>query len=207
MPTGFKDRRSNTSTDIKDRQDANLLWRLSNLKGELKEKNYYRIPLECLLSLGLVNCAYQLDTRFIFTRETNLNRLCQSNAKANIPDAPDAQIIFHDTPYISYPQITLTDNFLVYANGILRASGALATSVLLYPCQQTFEVNKGIQYIKIDFKALNRQIEWFEISLVYKKNDQHLTIYDSYDAELATKFVKMNNIRKHTKNIQSNWKN
>ena len=104
--TGSKDRRSNTSTDIKDRQDANLLWRLSNLKGELKEKNYYRIPSECLLSLGFVNFAYQLDPRFIFTLETNLNRLFESNAKANIPDVPDAQIIFHDTPYISYPQIT-----------------------------------------------------------------------------------------------------
>ena len=78
---------------------------------------------------------------------------------------------------------------------------------MLDPCQQTFEVNKGIQSIKIDFKGLNRQIEWFEISLVYNKNDQHLTIYDSYDVELAAKFVKKNNIRKHTKNIQSNWKN
>ena len=89
----------------------------------------------------------------------------------------------------------------------MRSSGALTTSALLDPCQQTFEVNKGIQSIKIDFKGLIRQIEWFEISLVYNKNDQHLTIYDSYDVELAAKFVKKNNIRKHTKNIQSNWKN
>ena len=64
------------------------------------------MPLGYLLSLGLINFAYQLDTRFIFTLETNLNRLFESNAKANIPDAPDDQIIFYGTPYISYPQIT-----------------------------------------------------------------------------------------------------
>ena len=151
--TGSKDRRSNISTDIKDRQDANLVWRLSNLKGDLKEQNYFRIPSGWLLSLGLVNFAYQLDTRFIFTLETNLDRLFESNAKGNIPDAPDAQIIFHDTPYISYPEITLTDNFLVYANGILRGRGALRTSVWLNPYQQSFEVNKGIQSIKIDSKG------------------------------------------------------
>ena len=168
--TGSKDRRSNISTDIKDRQDANLVWRLSNLKGDLKEQNYFRIPSGWLLSLGLVNFAYQLDTRFIFTLETNLDRLFESNAKGNIPDAPDAQIIFHDTPYISYPEITLTDNFLVYANGILRARGALRTSVWLNPYQQSFEVNKGIQSIKIDFKGLNRQSGWLEISLVYDKS-------------------------------------
>ena len=39
--TGSKDQRLNSSTDIKD----NLVWRVSNLKGDLKEKNYYRIPL------------------------------------------------------------------------------------------------------------------------------------------------------------------
>ena len=35
--TGSKDRRSNASTDIKDRQDANLVWRLNNLKGDLNK--------------------------------------------------------------------------------------------------------------------------------------------------------------------------
>ena len=39
--TGSKDQRLNSSTDFKD----NLVWRVSNLKGDLKEKNYYRIPL------------------------------------------------------------------------------------------------------------------------------------------------------------------
>ena len=78
---------------------------------------------------------------------------------------------------------------------------------MLDPYQQSFEVDKGIQAIKIDFKGLNRQIEWLEISLVYDLSEQHLTIYDSYDVELAAKFILKNNLRKRTKNIQSNWKN
>ena len=50
----------------------------------------------------------------MLTLETNLNRLFETNAKFdNIPNDPDIQIIFHDKPYISYPQITLDDNFLV----------------------------------------------------------------------------------------------
>ena len=72
----------------------------------------------------------------------------------------------------------------------MRARGALRTGVLLDPYQQNFEVNKGIQSITIDFKGLNRQIEWLEISLVYDKSNQHLTICDSYDVELAAKFIK-----------------
>ena len=149
MLTGSKDRRSNTSTDIKDRQDANLVWRLNNLRGDLKKENYYRIPLGYLLSLGLVNFAYQLDTRFIFTLETNLNTLFESNAKVNIPDAPDAQIVFHDTPYISYRQITLTDNFLVYANGVLRVRGALRTGVLLIHISKVLKLIKELNLLKL----------------------------------------------------------
>ena len=79
-------------------------------------------------------------------------------------------------PIFQYPQITLTDNFLVYPNGVLKARGALRTGALLDPYQQSFEVHKGIQSIKIDFKGLNRQTEWLKISLVYDKSDQHLTI-------------------------------
>ena len=125
----------------------------------------------------------------------------ECNAKANIPDATDAQIIFHDTPYISYPQIKLTDDFLVYANGVLRATGALRTDVLLDPYQQSFQVNKGIQSIKIDFNGLNRQIEWLEISSVYDKSNQNLTIYGSYDVELAAKFIKKINLE----NVQKTY--
>ena len=102
-----------------------------------------------MLSLGLVNFAYQLDTRFIFTLETNLNRLFESNAKVNIPDTPDAQIVFHDTPYISYRQITLKDNFLVYANGVLRVRGALRTGVLLIHISKVLKLIKELNLLKL----------------------------------------------------------
>ena len=55
----------------------------------------------------------------MFTSENNMNRLFEINAKADVPNEPDSQIIFHDTPHISYPQITVDDNFLAYFNGII----------------------------------------------------------------------------------------
>ena len=55
----------------------------------------------------------------MFTLENSMNRLFEAKAKADVPNEPDAQIIFHDKPYISYPQIILDNNFLAYFNGIL----------------------------------------------------------------------------------------
>ena len=110
--TGGRDRRSNTSTTSADRTDSNL--------GDLLALiGNYRIPLGFFTFLGLVNFPHKINTRFLFTSENNKNRLFVINAKADVPNEPDAQIIFHDTQYISYPQITVDDNFLAYFNGIM----------------------------------------------------------------------------------------
>ena len=150
---------------------------------------YYRILLGYFTSLCLVNFPHIIDTRFLFTLENNMIRLFETNAKADVPNKPDAEIIFHDTPYISYPQITLDDNFLAYFNGILRSRDPLRTGVISSPYQQTFETNTGTQSLKVNFRGLNKQIEWLEISLVFDKRDQHQTVYDSYDVELAAKYM------------------
>ena len=52
-----------------------------------------------------------------------------------------------------------------------------------------FEINKGTQSLTVTFKGAQRQFEWLELSLVYDKSYQHLTIYDSYDVELPAKMV------------------
>ena len=115
-----------------------------------------------------------------------MNKFFESNAKHdNIHATPDAQIIYHDTPYISYQEISMDENFQVYFNAILRSKKALRTRVQFSPYQQTFEENFGTQSINVKFQGANRQFAWLEISLVYYKSDQHQTIYDSYGAEVA----------------------
>ena len=68
---------------------------------------------------------------FLFTLENSLNKFFETNAKLdNMPNEPDAQIISQNRPYISYPQITLDDNFLAYLNAILRSHSVLRTRVV-----------------------------------------------------------------------------
>ena len=61
--------------------------------------------------------------------------------------------------------------------------------VLTAPYQQLFEINKGTQSLTVTFKGAQRQFQWLEISLIYDKSYQHLTIYDSYNLELAGKMI------------------
>ena len=35
----------------------------------------------------------------------------------------------------------------------------------------------------------NRQFDWLEISIVFDKSDKHTIIYDSYNVELAAKYI------------------
>ena len=70
-----------------------------------------------------------------------MNKLFESNAKANpILANPNAEILYHDTPYIYYQQIILDDNFLSYFNATLRSKTALRTGVLY---NQSFEISIG----------------------------------------------------------------
>ena len=136
-----------------------------------------------LVDLGLINFAMKTDTKLLFTLQRNLNKLFETTKKAAaIPDEPDALIQFHDRPYISYQEISLTETFDVYLSGILRSETALRMGVLPAPYQQLFEINKGTQSLTVTFKGEQRQLEWLEISVIYDKSYQHLTIYDSYDS-------------------------
>ena len=139
-----------------------------------------------LVDLGLVNFAMKTDTKFLFTLQRNMNKVGKAAA---IPYEPDALIQFHDWLYISYQEISLTKTFDIYLSSILRPETALRIGVLPAPYQQLFEINKGTQSLTVTFKGVQRQFEWLEISLIYDKSYQHLTIYDSYDLELAGKMI------------------
>ena len=45
------------------------------------------------------------------------------------------------------------------------------------------------QSFTMEFRATNRQFDWFKISLVYNKSNKHNTVYDSYNVEKASTFI------------------
>ena len=61
--------------------------------------------------------------------------------------------------------------------------------ILSAPYQQLFEINRGTRSLTVTFKGAQSQFESLEISLIYDKSYQLLTIYDSYDLELASKMI------------------
>ena len=112
-----------------------------------------------------------------------MNKLLETNKKS-------ATIQIYDRPYISYQEITLTQQADLYGTGILRSETALRQGILPALFQGEFEVNTGTQDFTFTFKGVQRQFDWFEISIVYDKSCQHTTISDSYDLELAAKLIK-----------------
>ena len=104
--------------------------------------------------------------------------------------APDAQIVFVRVPYLQYEQILLTTNFRQYLETIMLSSRVLKTEIQKTTNQKTYELQIGSHEFTVDFKGCNRQLDWFEISLLYNKSDKHLTIYNSYNAECAAEMIK-----------------
>ena len=158
----------------------------------ISKKKIYSIPLRYLVDLDLVNFLIAFDTRFIFTLEQDINKLFESNAKVNPIPELDAKVIMYKAPFISYPPIKLNENFDVYFNSTLRSKKALQRGIQMTSYQQSFETNVSTQTININFVGTNRQFSFLEVSLVYDKSDQHKTICDSYNIELALSNKKKN---------------
>ena len=192
------DRRSHSSNTPADRTDDNIVKRTTDFTpASLLKKGYYRIPLKFFTELGNVNCQHNINTNFTFTLETNIMKLFENTAKADLNLEPDAAVNFHARPYITYNVIQLDSNFQQYFNNALIASSALRQGVFLNPYRQNFEIATGSQTQIVKFENMPTQIEWIEISLVPEKSYQHLTAYDSYDLEIAAKTIgniKLNNV-------------
>ena len=170
------DRRPNNSHDNDKRTDPNLTYRIKEVKDCLFQKHVYRVPLGLIVIL--------------ITLEREMNKLFETNKKlAAFPAMLDALINIYDRPYISYQELKVTETSGVYLSVILRSETVLRLGVLPSPYQELFEINTGTQRFTCTFKGGQRHFDWLEISVVYNKSYQHMTIYDSYDLELAAQLI------------------
>ena len=152
-----------------------------------------------MVDLGLVNLSTAFDTKLIFHLEQKLSKLFESKAKlankaggdaADLPITdPDANIYFNSTPYIQYELFKLNDTFDAYLRKAIQSKRVLRTGIKPMPYQKSYEVNVGTQFNVVEFKGVNKQFSFLEISLVYDKREQCNSVYDSYNAELAATHI------------------
>ena len=206
LPTG-QDRRSrhaaNDATDADKAKltDDNLTQRITKFNKQLQSTYYYRIPLQYLCDVGYVNTPIKFNTKWRLTFETNTARLFESNvslaaATTAYPTTFDAKIILDSTPYLLYHQFELEDTYRAYFEGSMISNQILRTGIKLSPYQKSYELVVGAQSRTVTFTNAFKQFEFLEFSLVYDKSDQHLTTYDSYNAETAAvdiRYIKLQN--------------
>ena len=109
---------------------------------------------------------------------------------AGLPNNVDANIILDSAPHILYYQFDLDDNFRTYLEGAMISENSLRTGLQKIPLQQSYEMTAGSQSRSVTFNNAFKQFSFIEISLVYDRSDQHLSIYDSYNAEVAATQIK-----------------
>ena len=158
----------------------------------LSDEHVYRVPLKYFPDIGKINFPQKIDFRFKLHLETDMKKLFVSRKviAGTATVDPDAKIIFTKAPFIQYEQLLLDKNFRQCLETMMVSKNFLRSGTQKSPIQNTYEINVGVDSIEIDFLGTNRQFDWPEFSLVYEKSDQHATIYDSYNFELAAKTIK-----------------
>ena len=140
--------------------------------------------------MGLVNLLIRFNTQWHLTFKTNMQRLFESKenqaAGAAIPNTMDAKIMLDSAPYILYHQFELDETFRIHLESAMVSENNLRTGIQKTPLLKSYEMITGSQSKTVNLANSFKQFSFLEISLVYDKTDQHLSIYDSYNAEIAS---------------------
>ena len=202
LPDGEDRRKKHTpqNGDADERTDDNIDDRIQKFRTQLQNNYYYRIPLKYICDIGYVNTPIKFNTKWRLTFETNMSRLFESKTNlandAQYPDTVDAKIILDSAPYLLFHQFSLEDTYRAYFEGAMISNQILRTGLKFSPYQKSYELVTGAQSKTFTFTNAFKQFAFLEFSLVFDKSDQHLNIYDSYNAETAAtsiKYIKLQN--------------
>ena len=150
--------------------------------------------MKFICDLGLVNTPVKFNTKWRLTFESDMSRLFES--KSNLAAAttavgkPDAKITLDSAPYFLFHQFSLEETYRAYLEGTMISNQVLRTGLKFYPYQKSYELVIGSQSKTFTFTNAFKQFAFLEFSLVFDKSDQHLNIYNSYNAETAAKSIK-----------------
>ena len=101
-----------------------------------------------------------------------------------------SKVIIDSMPYLLYYQFNLDDVYRTYFKSAMVSENLLRTSIRKTPLQKCYELVRGAQSKTIRFNNAFKQFSFLEISLVFDRSDHHLSIYDSYNAEVAATHIK-----------------
>ena len=166
----------------------------SKFQNQLKNTYWYRVPLKYIVDIGQVNTPIKFNTKRRITFETDLQKLFESKtnqgAAGGLPDNVDAKIILESTPYLLYYQFELEDTFRTYLESTMISNQVLRTGIFLFPYQKSYELVVGAQSKTFTFHNVFKQFAFLEFSLIFDRSDQHLNMFDSYNAEVAATQIK-----------------
>ena len=149
--------------------------------------------MKYLVDIGLVNTPIKFNTKWRLTFERNMQKLFESRtnqAADGLPDTVDAQIILESAPYLLFYQFSLEDTYRTYFEGAMISEQVLGTGIKYSPYQKSYELVTESRSKTFTFMNAFKQFAFLEFSLVFDRSDQHLNIYDSYNAEVAAVSIK-----------------
>ena len=175
-------------------KDLNIDDRITLFQDQIADEYVYIIPLRYLSDIGKINFSTKIDYRIKLFLETDMNKLFElrkvlPSTTTTLPSA-DAEIISTRAPFVQYEHILLDKNFRQHLETIMVSKKIIRMGAQETLIQRTYEIKQGSDSLNVEFLGANRQFDWIEISIVPDKSNEHTSIYDSYNREMAAQLIK-----------------
>ena len=175
-------------------KDLNIDDRITLFQDQIADEYVYIIPLRYLSDIGKINFSTKIDYRIKLFLETDMNKLFELRkvlpSTTTTLSSADAEIISTRAPFVQYEQILLDKNFRQHLETIMVSKKIIRMGAQETLIQRTYEIKQGSDSLNVEFLGANRQFDWIEISIVPDKSDEHTSIYDSYNREMAAQLIK-----------------
>ena len=148
------------------------------------------VLLKHFCDLEKINIPIKIDLKIRCTLQTEIKKLFELKKKVTVIFGPDTQIVFERAPFVQYSQILPMKSFRQYLETIMLSSKVLRMGIPKTLYQKPYELQVGSQELDVDFEGCEKQFYRLKISLVYDKSDKDTTIYDSCNAECATRMIR-----------------
>ena len=188
-----RDEQTAAGEDADNRTDDNIDEKIQKFQNQLKNVYWYRNPLRYICNLGLVNTPITFKTKWRLTFETNKQKLFESKTNQTADGRPkmvDAKVVIDSTPNLLYYLFDLDDVYRTYFESAMVSENLLRTGIRKTSLQKSYEHVAGAQAKTITFNNTFKQFSFLEISLVFDRSDHHLSIYNSYNSEVAATKIK-----------------
>ena len=170
------------------RTDENLTYRITNFRAVQNTNHAYIVSLSLLDNFFSINDYTSVPVTVRMTLETDMKKLFETNAVANVNSNVGGYIIT-TPPYLNVDYFSVSALYNNTFRKLYNSSKVYDFNMTEHYTKKIYTMSVGEQEVTCDFIGNPNQYNWLKITVQDRNNHVHASVYDSYGSDTASNSI------------------